>query len=81
MGRGIGGPIDTEAQAAFLASGGAIRLSRGPTPLDSVRPVQGFLGPQGFPCRVLVQTVTVDGVPVTASGTVCRGPDGIWQLQ
>jgi surface antigen len=80
-GASLGRAIDTEAQAAFLASGAAIRLSRGTTSVATVRPVQGFLDPTGFPCRVLVQTVQVDGVPLSASGTVCRGNDGVWRLR
>ena len=26
-------------------------------------------------------TVQVDGVPVSASGTMCRGADGVWRLR
>jgi hypothetical protein len=79
-GSGSGGGDIAEAQAAFLSSGAAIRVSRGETPIASVRAAQAFLDPKGMPCRVMVQTIRIDGAPVSASGTVCRGSDGVWRL-
>jgi surface antigen len=35
----------------------------------------------GLPCREYSQTVVIDNMPVRANGTLCRQPDGTWQLR
>ena len=52
-------------------------------PANYSPPVTGSTPPQAAAtgnCREFHQTISVDGKPVKASGTVCQQPDGSWRI-
>jgi hypothetical protein len=47
---------------------------------ESPRVVRRFRDASGQPCRVVNQTVLIDGERTQATGTVCRESDGHWTI-
>ena len=46
----------------------------------SFTPIQTYQQADGTPCRDFTQTFTVEGRQEQATGTACRGKDGIWHV-
>ena len=47
---------------------------------QQVRIIRGFSNNLGQPCRVVEQTVVINGQRARATGTVCQQPDGYWAM-
>jgi hypothetical protein len=64
----------------FLASPEATRVAPG-RGIDNTAVVKAvYTDRAGRPCRVVEQSVTIDGETVRARGTICRLPGGRWAL-
>jgi len=64
---------------AFLASPAATRVAAGRSTHNSVVVKEVYKDAAGRPCRVVEQTVVIDGQQVRANGKVCRA-GGQWAL-
>ncbi len=60
------------------ASGNAIHSE---TDLQKMPFVMGFRDVQGKPCRVVEQTISINGQKAQATSTMCQQPDGRWVLE
>jgi surface antigen len=47
---------------------------------QQVRIIRGFSNKDGQPCRVVEQTIVINGQRVRATGTVCQQSDGQWTI-
>jgi len=65
---------------AFLASPAATRVAAGRSTDSMVAVVSLYNDASGRPCRVVEQTVMINGSPVRARGNMCREGDGKWAL-
>jgi surface antigen len=65
---------------AFLASPAATRVAAGRSAQNTVVVKQVYKDKAGRPCRVVEQTVMIDGQQVRASGRVCENTGGRWAL-
>ena len=65
---------------AFLRSPRATHATVAQDEPQQVRIIRGFSNDQGQPCRVVEQTVVINGQRVRATGTVCQQPDGHWTI-
>jgi surface antigen len=72
--------IDLAASRAFLNSPAATRVASEGAGAATIKVMSGYRNASGSPCRVIEQTVRVNGQPVRAVGTVCRRPQGVWAL-
>lgn len=55
-------------------------MHKGPKNQESLRIVQRFRDASGQPCRIVNETVLIDGERTQATGTVCQGSDGHWTI-
>jgi len=65
---------------AFLASPAATRVAEGRSTKSMVAVVSLYNDSAGHPCRVVEQTVMINGSPVRARGNVCQQGNGQWAL-
>jgi surface antigen len=65
---------------AFLASPAATHVAAGHSTNSMLAVVALYNDSAGRPCRVIEQTVMINGSPVRARGDMCRGGDGAWAL-
>jgi surface antigen len=65
---------------AFLASPAATRVAEGRSSNSMVAVVSLYNDSAGRPCRVVEQTVMINGSPVRARGSVCQAVNGQWAL-
>ncbi|SRR5229473_3568482 len=65
---------------AFLASPAATRVAEGRSTQSMVAVVSLYNDAAGHPCRVVEQTVMINGSPVRARGNVCQQVNGQWAL-
>jgi len=65
---------------AFLASPVATRVAAGRSTSSMVAVVALYNDSTGRPCRVVEQTVMINGNPVRARGNMCRTEGGDWAL-
>ena len=78
-GGGGGGGDNAEVFNAFLRSPRAMHSSVAPE-RQKLRVIRSFSNAHGQPCRVVEQTVFIDGRQTLATGTMCRQADGRWAL-
>jgi hypothetical protein len=81
-GGGVGGGIGSGEAAARQAIWQSFASVPGGAAAATGRPalVRSYVDPAGYPCRTYLQTVMIDGKPVSASAAVCQGRDGKWAL-
>jgi surface antigen len=72
--------VNTAVLEAFLRSPQATHATVALDEPQQVRIIRGFSNEQGQPCRVVEQTVVINGQRVRATGTVCQQPDGHWTI-
>ncbi|HEV2548316.1 MAG TPA: hypothetical protein VGU20_13335 [Stellaceae bacterium] len=72
--------MNTEVLEAFLRSPRATHTAVAQDVPQQVRIIRGFSNDQGQPCRVVEQTVVINGQRVRATGTVCQQQDGHWAI-
>jgi surface antigen len=78
---GVGDMVDAElAGRSFLASPVATRVAAGRGARNTAIVKALYTDAAGRPCRLVEQSVTIDGQTVRARGTICRMPDGQWAL-
>jgi surface antigen len=65
---------------AFLASPTATRVAAGSNVRNTVVVKAVYKDKKGRSCRVVEQTVMIDGQSVRADGKVCRKAGGQWAL-
>jgi surface antigen len=65
---------------AFLASPAATRVAAGSNVRNTVVVKAFYKDKAGRPCRVVEQTVMINGQNVRADGKVCRKAGGQWAL-
>ncbi|HEX7970456.1 MAG TPA: hypothetical protein VF502_19700 [Stellaceae bacterium] len=65
---------------AFLASPVATHVAQGSSTRNTVSVVSLFTDATGRPCRIVEQTVMINGQTVRARGNVCQMPGGQWAL-
>ena len=68
------------AVRAFLVSPVATRVAEGRSTTSNLAVVSSFNDAAGHPCRIVEQTVMINGQRVQARGTVCEGAPGQWAL-
>ena len=78
---GLGNMADTDLVGrAFLASPAATHVAAGRGARNTVVIKALYTDAAGRPCRVVEQTVMIDGEAVRASGSICQMPGGQWTL-
>jgi len=78
---GLGNMAEAELVGrAFLASPVATRVAAGRSAGNTVVIKALYTDAAGRPCRVVEQSVMIDGATVRASGNICRMPGGQWAL-
>jgi surface antigen len=65
---------------AFLASPAATHVAAGRSTNSMLAVVSLYNDSAGRPCRVIEQTVMINGSAVRARGNMCRLEDGQWAL-
>src|SRR5262249_61536786 len=79
-GGGGGGAGGSDVLDAFLRSPQAMHVAVTQDVPQRVRIIRGFSNNTGQPCRVVEQTVVINGQRVRASGTLCQETDGRWTI-
>jgi hypothetical protein len=78
----VGGALGSAAggSAAGPAGAAAGRSAAGRGARNTAVVKARYTDAAGRPCRLVEQSVTIDGETVRARGTICRMPDGRWAL-
>ena len=71
---------NSAARRVFLASPAATRVAAGRSVRNTVVVKEVYKDKAGHACRVVEQTVTIDGQQVRARGNVCEKTAGRWAL-